>query len=72
MGFEGLLLVAVGILISIGVVKFSAQLAYKRPVRWTSAFFQWILLIVLALAAGLLLDFLQFGVKLSEFFSVFG
>ena len=72
MGFERLLLIAVGILVSIGVVKFSAQLAYKRPVPWTEAFIQWILLIVLALIAGLVLDSLEFGVELSEFLSVFG
>lgn len=63
---EKILVLIIGFLVSIGVVKFSAQLAYKKPVSWGDAFVQWILLIVLAIVAGFVMDFLQLGVKISE------
>ena len=72
MSIERILVIIIGFLVTIGVVKFSAQLAYKRPVRWGEAFVQWIMLAVLGLLAGFLLEMLDLGVRVSDLFNMFG
>ncbi|MCD6246960.1 MAG: hypothetical protein J7J87_00805 [Candidatus Diapherotrites archaeon] len=61
MNFPEMLLLIISFVLSIWVVKASAQLAYKQEVTWEQAFLQWLLLLILAFLASILLSLFKFG-----------
>lgn len=51
------ILAVAGFILSLFVVKISAEIAYKTKVSWSQAFIQAVLLVII----GLVVDFLFFG-----------
>ncbi|MCX6802219.1 MAG: hypothetical protein NT067_03830 [Candidatus Diapherotrites archaeon] len=72
MAFENLLVLGIGFLLTIGIVKASAQMAYKREVRWGEAFMQWLLLLVFAFVVGMVLGILNVGISVSSILGALG
>jgi hypothetical protein len=66
MNFPEMFALIIGFVLSLWVVKTSAQLAYKQEVTWEQAFLQWLLLLILAVIVSMILSMLKFGYLLER------
>jgi len=67
MDFPQLFALMISFVLSLWVVKVSAELAYKKEITWEQAFLQWLLLLVLAFFVSILLGFLKVGYLIGNF-----